>query len=1227
MGPTDDQFAKGLANTLKRMSAIETSLLQKGKEELEFDEAHPWKALAHLGWEGFWLWFAFWPTVLGDIGGEAAYVLAEHAAPNHPNIAGAAEFVGSVLASIAGGPEGPLKKLAERYGWAGAVAIVDDVKDKLPDESKEIIEGVEKSLEAPPTETPPARPSRPRLSAEDRAAVKAEARPRPRGWGIWKNYAKDTLAEVPDGPPGFSDEPTFISQYEDRPWGSRWRVYRDEAGKPVAVVKYYKRSTDNSIEISSYVSDQTTHEIGRTLRAFTLLRSFVKDKVVAIPPYSDNTKRMLTLLARYKRMFNVKEDIEVGRRIVFEAAQDIEAEVPVLTRTSKDLREFQEAKQASMTPRFPESAGEAEIQQELERRAAERQAPAPPGLPRIPTTPEQAAANLARQVAESVGFTPEQAQGVVDRILGGQVPPPEPPAVPPAPTSPPAGGGGEPPEPPTPPTPPGGGEPPEPPGRPQTKKEAQQAEGEQAAQRRIAEMRATIPRAEAPPPRESPQSEMQFPVVPTGRQIANAGYKVAKRELGASTNAEVNAKVMFGKGLNKGSRRLYSQFVNMVLWNPRLWTQKALTDLAWQPLQIAFRSLAVGIRFGPTAAERTVEAALYGWRMSIENALRYMAMTFEEERPAFQQDVLNMGTDLVYGLEDLPNQADNIANNHPMLGWTYRYLHAADKIRNTGRLVIMAEDQFAKALAERANMYMNALIEGFYEAEKIGLTAAGRVKYAETMAEWLVEHPTEALIEKAKQQMLEWTFNADGPLIKKITEVANSSILARMGVPFVRVPGNMTKQGLNFTPFAFYVDRAKIFGEDELINGVDKIEAVAKSVIGSALTWIWWDKAARGELHGNGPQGRKRQFWPGRFNPLSIMIGGDYYGYGHLGPLSTYLSLIADAAETYYMSKDPNDQSRMFDAVRAAVANVVGDSEFMRWNTNLLRIITDAKEEGSFKATREYISREIQGLMIPGIVREWAEVHDPGKPVTDVTGPGAAQMNPLLKGAIELWREFANTIPGYNDNRLHDMDIWGNEVYRPVAMQDHHLSTWYTRAANSLAPVENYGGLPPEDPVEKQFWEHHITFDDDYSAVYGKDPRFQVPLPEDQQSEYHKLAGSGKLINYSGNETSQHDAYLDLFNQDWYKAQNFDEQTVTMRQLHESYKNQAKAAIIDKYNYSDAIADVVTREHIPGPTPTPSSQGLFSGLGQPTATPSAVPTPGMTTQGIDLNKLFGTPVE
>lgn len=708
----------------------------------------------------------------------------------------------------------------------------------------------------------------------------------------------------------------------------------------------------------------------------------------------------------------------------------------------------------------------------------------------------------------------------------------------------------------------------------------------------------------------------EIPKGPTARQVKNQIYKKAKELLNAETDEDAEEKVKVANKLSRASKNVYSVFVNSVLTNPRIFLQKVLTDTINQPIQTAFRAMAVADQHGNMAAVKTVQAAMGAWRDTMMEALKYAVITFKEDRPAWQQDVLGIkDRDAGWIGEILDDDAaDKAAKNQPLISNAFRWIHATGKAMRIGPRAVLSADQFAKAMAFRANLRMMALYDGLEMAEKEGLSQGAKIKFADAYADNLVNHPSDALIERAKQKMFEWTFTAHGPMIQLMNRFANSFIAFRLGIPFVTVPGNILRTGLSISPFAGLSEWSTIAGN---MGELERSQALAKWAVGTAIYYHFWNQAAQGNLTGDGPFGRYREFWHGRHHPRSIKIGDNWYGYEYLGPIADVLSLAADSTEQYYMTKNPNHQTRLLEAVGSALVNQVNNVSFMEWLGNVQHVLDNVKAGGTTKEIGEYMTRTAQGF-IPAPVRQWAIARDPAEKETEITGTEAAQMDPSVLRAKNISNEVGNAIPGWNDNRPLKRDLWGNFIYPPTALNDEHLATYPDRVLNSISPVPFYGKEGKLDPVEQELFTHRITFNDKFDKIYGNNPQDTVPITEAQQDEWKLYSGSAKIATYTNKPMNQHDTMAWLMQQDYYKASQPANQSMLLRRVHDTFHKAGMDQIIEKHNYLPAMEEAAMRKAapmpslptIPGYIPGTSTTATGEPLPPPTETPPvAGPTP------------------
>lgn len=664
--------------------------------------------------------------------------------------------------------------------------------------------------------------------------------------------------------------------------------------------------------------------------------------------------------------------------------------------------------------------------------------------------------------------------------------------------------------------------------------------------------------------------------IPTPRQIKNGIYKLVKEDLDSESDEHAEKQIKHANQLSKAGQAIYTQFVNATL----LWTtipgMKLMADVINSQYQALARSYGVTMMYGPEAGLRTAQAAYIAWKDTLPEALKFAWKSFREDRPAWTEDVLKLHNTLrMLGIEQSESKVGDLSQNQPLINHGYRWIYA---VAGAGRKAVLAADQFAKAMNFRSEMRMAAWVEGLGKADLQGLTEAGKVRYAENYVERVLAEPTDSLISRAKQNMFVNTFTAHGDLIKAMNRFANTNIIARIGAPYITVPANIIKQGFASSPFAPAVEWSIFRGTDD----IERSMALAKMAFGTHLMAWTADKVSKGELFGHGPLGTMKNFWPGRKTPMAIKIGNNWYGYERIGPLADVISMAADATEMYYMSKDPNAQSRTFSAVTGMLAERVSEAPLISWFGNLNHVIDNARQEESGKALEEFITRPISGL-IPDPIRQAAKWWDPRERVAVTSGTEAAQMDPISKFTHDMINELSLSIPGAADNRPAKRDWKGDFIYPPMALHDEELGTLPMRIINSMSPVEFYGQKKELDPVEDMFFRHHIVFNEKYDKMWAKDPNNIVTVSEPDQDRWRLLTAKGKFQTISPDAMNQHDTMKYLMDQDYFKILPSTEQAHLIHAVHDSFYHQAKEKIFESGDYQSRVINAAQQAAKPVP--------------------------------------------
>lgn len=542
---------------------------------------------------------------------------------------------------------------------------------------------------------------------------------------------------------------------------------------------------------------------------------------------------------------------------------------------------------------------------------------------------------------------------------------------------------------------------------------------------------------------------------------------------------------------------------NSMLWVSALPMTKILNDTLFLPVQTAFRGLGVAIEHGPMAGWNAMATAAYGYRAAFKDAIHYGFGSIKEDSPLLQIALKLEDKTAAFGSE----AGRNLRFGNSPVAQGLRYIWATF---GGARRSIMGADQFAKTVARGSSRRMGSYMMALDEADTLGLKGAAKLHYADMRAEVFFNEvgtsASKALNTYANNKMFEDTFTDMGPLVKWLSQGLNTVPGLRFLVPMLRVPANLIKQGVAISPLAPLTStfRAGAFGA----NKIEQDVSIAKWIIGSMAVHHLWHHAASGRLIGNGPQGPAKDMWEHHKHRNSIKIGDHYYGFEHLGPAATVLSMAADTADMYSQTDDHAYKEQIGSTMQGLLAEKASDTPLLKTLHNVSHAIDSWKQGGSGKAAEEFVGQQVSEF-IPGIVREIAHVEDP------------AVAN--ARNAIETLKE---NIPGYSTTVYPKRDRFGHVMYSPVGSGPDNSATKAERIINTLSPVPMRGDLDI-DPVDKELFKYGKKFTPIPEAMtFGKGPHaVTAPISEEQQDTWAKQAGHGLKLHGGLN---QHDYMLKI---------------------------------------------------------------------------------------------------
>jgi len=284
------------------------------------------------------------------------------------------------------------------------------------------------------------------------------------------------------------------------------------------------------------------------------------------------------------------------------------------------------------------------------------------------------------------------------------------------------------------------------------------------------------------------------------------------------------------------------------------------------------------------------------------------------------------------------------------LNWPTRALNAAD-------------DFFAKlahSQAEHGLAYRQAKLEGLSGQE-----------FNDRMA-FLRENPTPPMQEMIDKEAAQLLFR------EKPGRIAQGALALKKYVPeldyvlpFVRVPANIMRQGLEASPAALLMKGVRA-------GGAQGAEAMGRAALGSlALAPLaYW--AAMGNITGSAPSdpAERETFYADGKRPNSIRIGNTWYNYQAIQPLAVPLSIIANGFQAYRSAANPK-KAKLADQILIDALGGTGksllDQSFLSGVSALNEALSDPERAG-----KQFVHQFLQGFVpFSGAMRNVAQTVDP----------------------------------------------------------------------------------------------------------------------------------------------------------------------------------------------------------------------------------------------------------
>ena len=441
---------------------------------------------------------------------------------------------------------------------------------------------------------------------------------------------------------------------------------------------------------------------------------------------------------------------------------------------------------------------------------------------------------------------------------------------------------------------------------------------------------------------------------------------------------------------------------------------------------------------------------------------------------------------------------------------------------------LMAEDEFFKGVLYR--MELNTLITRrsktvYRESLDSGMPEADALARAEAETISLFQNPPRDLDEAAVLFAQKGTFTADlPPALKNLQETFNHPAL-KIVVPFFKTPANIGLQVIERTPFA---PLSSQWREEIAKGGVYRDMALAKVTLGSAVLATFAALAGEGSMTGRGPARKAdrdaliRDGW----QPYSLKIGGKYYSYNGMEPISALMAVAADYAEYAKHEQDASKIEEVF------LGGTYGLYEYLKEQPYLAGVAEIAKLLGTSQGG------EVDGKkIVDGLVKQFGGFAIGGSPagayssllagierLSDPTNRDTRASPELpmgVRGFVEAFNKYKSRLPYFNADLPEALNLWGDatksgtgaayELVLPTKVTPQQFSEVDDALVRMGSPI----GMPDRkiDGVEMDAFEYNRLL-----TIYGKEmpskdeilnvmqtPGFDLLSLDDQQKTVQRV--------------------------------------------------------------------------------------------------------------------------
>ncbi|MCL6741162.1 hypothetical protein LZ518_08465 [Sphingomonas sp. RB56-2] len=265
----------------------------------------------------------------------------------------------------------------------------------------------------------------------------------------------------------------------------------------------------------------------------------------------------------------------------------------------------------------------------------------------------------------------------------------------------------------------------------------------------------------------------------------------------------------------------------------------------------------------------------------------------------------------------------------------------------------------------------------------------------------LTDNPPEGVVEAAAEHARYVTFQRRlQPGMAALSRWVNETPAAKLFLPFLKTPVNLVKFAGERSPAAPLV---KEWRADLLAGGARADQAIARFMVGNSVLAGTWAYAKDGMITGGGPADEKarKALQADGWQPYSVKVGGKYYSYARLDPLTTIPGMVADFVEKQSAMTDRQREQYAWTMLGSVISNL-GDETWLQGLADMGEILSDPERYGP-----QWVRKAIATIAVPQGLAQVAQAVDDSpreaKSVTDAIRarvPGAADD---LPGKLDVW--------------------------------------------------------------------------------------------------------------------------------------------------------------------------------------------------------------------------------